>query len=107
MTDILVTLSQWLQPYKSQMSVALVTTLLVLYGDVINKRVKRLLKPYHFAIRTVAFVAVCTFGYSMLVLLLSPMVKTLLDMTPWPYLPICIIAVAIGLGILAEKRRYI
>ncbi len=105
--ELLSTLNQWLQPYKGQVAVALVTTFLVIYGDVVNKWVKKRLKPFHFIIRTMLFVLVCSFGYSLLVLTLSPLVETLLDHAPWPYLPLLLVAVAVIVGVLAEKRRYI
>ena len=107
MIELLATLSEWVKPYQSQIAVAIVTTLLVIYGDVINKQIKRWLKPYHFMVRTVIFVLVCTFGYSMLVIALAPVVTEILKQIPWPYLPLGVLAMAIVLGYLADKRRYI
>ena len=107
MMTFLAQASEWLQAYYSELSVALVTTLLVIYGDVLNKHIKRALKPYHFILRTFLFVIICTFGYSSLVLVLSPVVVQGFKLMPWPYFPILITVIAIVIGVLAEKRRYI
>ena len=105
--ELLVQLNQWLQPHKGELSVAVVTTLLVIYGDVLNKYIKRQLRPYHFVVRTCLFVIICTFGYSSLVLLLSPLVSAAFQFIAYPYFPLAVIALAITIGVLAEKRRYI
>jgi hypothetical protein len=48
----LIQLSQWTQPYYSEIALVILTTILVVYGDVFNKHIKRMISPHHFVIRT-------------------------------------------------------
>ncbi|GAA6134512.1 hypothetical protein NBRC116188_13010 [Oceaniserpentilla sp. 4NH20-0058] len=66
LNDILLQAGAWLKPYSMQMAVAFVATLLVIYGDAINKTLRVFVKPYPFLIRISAFVVLCTLGYGAL-----------------------------------------
>lgn len=100
-------LTQALSPYFTQMSIMLMATLLVVYGDIINGHVKRLLAPYHFLIRCSVFVLVCAFGYGALTLYGAPFVLHVVKFIPWPYQGLGFILGFVLLGVLAERRRYI
>jgi hypothetical protein len=100
-------LTDWLSPWYSDIGFIFVATLLVIYGDKINKQVKLFLRAYHFILRTAGFVLLCGFGYGMLLLWLSPALKDLLLMLPSMYRGLAIVLAFIGLGMLADKRRYI
>ncbi|MFT4748186.1 MAG: hypothetical protein ACI8XG_002270, partial [Congregibacter sp.] len=54
--SLLTQLSQWIHPYYSEISLTILATILVVYGDVFNKHIKRMISPYHFVIRTFVFV---------------------------------------------------
>ena len=97
----------WCQPYYSEIALTLVATLLVIYGDVLNKRLKHLLSPHHFIIRTVVFVLVCAFGYGLLIVYAAPYIRQLILMLPSTYQGLSIVAVFLLLGYLAEHKRYI
>lgn len=105
--SVLSQLSRFMQPYYSAIALSIVATLLVIYGDVLNKKLKRFVSPHHFVIRTLVFVVVCAFGYGLLTVFAAPFVKQLLLMIPYLYRGISIIAVFLLLGYLAEHRRYI
>jgi cell division protein FtsW (lipid II flippase) len=100
-------LTHWLSPYYSEIALTLVATLLVIYGDVINKHIKRALNPYHFVIRTAVFVLICAFGYGLLIVWLSPFVKQTLLCIPALYRGLTIVLIFLLMGYLAENRRYI
>jgi len=100
-------LSHWLSPYYSQVAMTIVATMLVVYGDVLNKRIKKLLAPYHFVIRTLAFVLICAFGYGALILFTTPQVKLLILQIPGLYRGLSVVLLFLLLGYLAEHRRYI
>lgn len=107
MLEILTKITSWLSPYYSQISMAIVATLLVIYGDVINKRIKVFLAPHHFIFRTIIFVAICAFGYGAIIIFSTPYVKQLLLMIPGSYRGLSIIFAFLLLGYLADNRRYI
>ena len=101
LVDGLFYISQLTQPYIAEIALTLLATALVIFGDVINKHIKRMLSPYHFVIRTLVFVLICAFGYS------TPLVKQGLMMVPYLYRGVVIVALFLLLGYLAENRRYI
>ncbi|WP_340679294.1 DUF3392 domain-containing protein [Paraglaciecola sp.] len=105
--SVMLQLNRWMQPYYSEIALSMVATLLVIYGDVLNKQLKRLVSSYHFILRTIVFVVVCAFGYGLLTVFAAPFVKQLILMIPHLYRGISIVAVFLLLGYLAEHRRYI
>ncbi|ALS98691.1 DUF3392 domain-containing protein [Lacimicrobium alkaliphilum] len=107
MHDVLFQLTQWLQPYYIEVAMTFVATLLVVYGDVVNKHIKRMLSPYPFVVRTLVFVLVCAFGYGAFILFVTPFFKQLILMIPSVYQGISIVSVFLLLGYMAERRRYI
>ncbi|MDF2177234.1 DUF3392 family protein [Aliiglaciecola sp. CAU 1673] len=107
MQALLLQLTQELAPYYGEIALTLVATVMVVYGDLLNKQVKRALAPFHFILRTLAFVLICAFGYGALLLFVTPFTKQLLLMIPYVYQGISIVAIFLLLGYLAEQRRYI
>lgn len=105
--SVLLQLTQLLAPFYTEIAMTLMATLLVVYGDLLNKQIKRALAPFHFILRTLAFVLICAFGYGALLVLLTPFTKQLLLMIPALYQGISIVAIFLLLGYLAEQRRYI
>jgi hypothetical protein len=105
--SVLTQLSQWMQPYYSEIALTILATILVVYGDVFNKHIKRMISPYHFIIRTAVFVLICAFGYGLLVVFATPYVKQLILWVPYLYRGVTVVSVFLLLGYLAEHRRYI
>jgi membrane protease YdiL (CAAX protease family) len=105
--SVLAQLSQWVQPYYTEIALTILATILVVYGDVFNKHIKRMISPYHFVIRTLVFVLICAFGYGLLVVFATPYVKQLIMWVPYLYRGLTVIFVFLLLGYLAENRRYI
>ena len=105
--SVLTQISQWTQPYYSEISLTILATILVVYGDVFNKHIKRMISPYHFVIRTLIFILICAFGYGLLVVFATPYLKQLILWVPTLYRGLTVILVFLILGYLAEHRRYI
>jgi hypothetical protein len=97
----------WIQAHLSVISTAIVTTLLVIFGDQINGFVKRRIRNYNFVIRTAAFVLLCVFGYGLLATAGASAVRSLLLYFGSHYLPLTVIAAFVVMGVLAERRRYL
>lgn len=100
-------LSHVLADYFEQMSLMIVATVLVVFGDLLNKQVKRSLRPYPFIVRISLFILLCAFGYGALTLLAAPWVAKLYNFIPYSYRGLAFILTFIGLGFAAENRRYI
>ncbi|MCV2883905.1 DUF3392 domain-containing protein [Aestuariibacter sp. AA17] len=107
MQSLLLGLTDLFKPYVTEVAMTIVATLLVIYGDVINKHIKRALAPYHFVIRTLAFVLICAFGYGAFILFVTPFTQQGIAMIPSMYRGLSIVGVFLILGYLAENRRYI
>lgn len=105
--DALSGLTGLIKPHVSDVAMVIVATLLVVFGDVVNKHIKRALSPYHFVIRTSAFVLICAFGYGALMLFVSPFLAKVLLLIPSLYFGIVVVSVFLLLGYMAENRRYI
>ena len=107
MVEILAQLTRWLTPYFSQMSLMLIATLLVVFGDLINNYVKQVLRPCHFIIRVSLFVLLCAFGYGALTLYGAPLVLHLVRFFPGYLQGAVFVSAFIAIGVFAERRRYI
>lgn len=102
-TDLLVQGASQIKPYNGQLAVAFVATLLVIYGDAINRTVRVFVKPYPFVLRIIAFVLLCTMGYGTVTVWGSGQVKALMQQIPDMYLPLIVLAAFVILGVLAER----
>ncbi|AWL12214.1 hypothetical protein HMF8227_01741 [Saliniradius amylolyticus] len=107
MSEAFLTLTGWLSPYYSEIAMTFIATLLVVYGDVVNKHIKRMLTPYPFVFRTLVFVLVCAFGYGAFILFATPFIKQGILLLPSVWRGGVIVAVFLLMGYLAEQRRYI
>lgn len=107
MTDLLLTLAGWLKPYITQSSMAIIATVLVIYGSSINNAIKRLIAPLHFSLRTLAFIFVCAFGYGLATVWLTPVLAGQLAKIPELYLAPSVFGVFVLLGIAAQREGQI
>lgn len=103
MTAILVEFSSWFRPHLTFISSALIATILVIYGDRINKAVWALVKGAHFILRTMVFIALCAFGYGALSVYLVPFIRKAFLATGSVWLGVVVVLTFIGIGLLAEK----
>ncbi|MBT4980511.1 MAG: DUF3392 family protein [Gemmatimonadetes bacterium] len=96
----------WVKANLLAIATAFTTALLVIYGDNINRAVKLRINRYPFLVRTLAFVALCSFGYGLLTVLITPSVAQLLRYFGDQYTALVVLASFLGIGILAERKRY-
>lgn len=100
-------ISHILAEYFDEMSLMLLATLLVVYGDIINKHIKRTLSPYHFVVRCALFVVLCAFGYGALTVYGAPFLHYLFNYIAYEYRGLAFVVAFFALGLAAERRRYI
>lgn len=105
--ELLLELGQSFRPYQYQSAIAIVATLLVIFGRDINYAVKKIIIKQHFVIRITVFVLVCAFGYGLATLWLSTLLNEQLAKIPDIYIVPTIIIFFIFLGAYAEKQRHI
>lgn len=102
---ILVTMASWVRPHISDIALALVATLLVIFGGTINDAVRRIMRGKGFWLRVLVFVALCTFGYGLLSVWLTPIVEQFLRSLSPGWLLLTISGSFVGLGMLAQYYR--
>lgn len=101
-------LQQWgalFRPYVRDIALAMVATCLVVFGDDINRLVRRQIAHWHFVWRTLVFIVVCAFGYGALTLFLTPLVARQLAGLSNLWLPWFCLLVFTLLGFLAQRKR--
>lgn len=98
--------SSWTKAHLTTISTAITTTLLVLFGDDINRFVKNKIRGYNFVVRTGVFIALCAVGYGMLSVFGAPAVARALRYFGDQYLALSVVAAFVAMGILAERKKY-
>lgn len=99
--------SQWLYPYLDEIALAIMATLLVIYGNSINRAVKKHTNGLHFMFRTAVFILLCAFGYGALLIFFTPILGKWLARIDMIYLGPMVVGVFIILGVLAERKNQI
>ncbi|MFK4753030.1 MULTISPECIES: DUF3392 family protein [Oceanospirillaceae] len=100
---LLISLSGWLRPYNDEIALAIIATLLVVFGDSINRTVRKLVRQYWVGFRVLIFVALCTFGYGTLTVWLVPLLARVLIGLSAPVYVASVVGSFLVLGILAER----
>jgi undecaprenyl pyrophosphate phosphatase UppP len=100
-------LGQWCRPYQYQVALAIIATLLVVFGNDINGSIKKMLSKQHFIVRIVIFILICTFGYGLLTVWLTNLLAAQLASIPTVYLAPTISGTFILLALYAQKQRHI
>ncbi|WP_428241410.1 DUF3392 family protein [Gynuella sp.] len=106
LTNLMIDFSHWLRPWMPQLCMAVIASLLVIYGNNINRAVKQLVQGSHFIIRTAVFVLLCAVGYGMATVLLAPLLLKLLFSFGAQWYGLVIVLIFIVIGMLAQKHNY-
>jgi len=105
--DLNLRLAHWIQPHLQDVSLALVATCLVVYGDKVNGFLKKIVSSWVFLARVLAFILMCTFGYGLLALWSQPLVYWGISHVDFVYRPVLVFACFCLLGVLAERKRHL
>ncbi|HHW2369924.1 DUF3392 domain-containing protein [Pseudomonas aeruginosa] len=70
--DLIATLSRWSRSHLSDISLAIMATLLVLFGPAINAWVQQRIGSLNFVFRTLLFVLICAVGYDLAMVFVTP-----------------------------------
>ncbi len=98
-------LSEWLRPNLEPIALAMIATLLVMFGNDLNKWVRKSVRRYHFFVRLLVFILVCAVGYGLATVFMTKLLAQMLGGLSNHYLAIVVGAIFIGLGLLAEERN--
>lgn len=107
LNDFAAWLAGVLRPHLQVTSMALVATVLSIYGGNINAAVKQQIQGLNVVFRLLIFIALCAFGYGVLTVFLAELIRMLLeDLSPMS-LVIAIVGFFTLVGILAEQKKKI
>ena len=101
---ILLQLSNWVHPWLSELSLAFIATLLVVFGQRVNTALKAFTAGTHFILRTLAFIFLCAVGYGLLTVNLARWLHLGLDQLAYKWLGLVVILCFVGIGVLAERK---
>ncbi|MGB1261584.1 MAG: DUF3392 domain-containing protein [Cognaticolwellia sp.] len=107
MTELLVDIGQWFRGYQYQTAMAIIATVLVIFGNDINGAIRKLVAKQHFVVRCLTFVVVCAFGYGLLTIWLTAVLVQQLAQVPNSYILPLIVGIFTVLGVYAQKHRHI
>lgn len=96
-----------LSPYLGEISMAIVATILAIYGDFINRKIKNIIKDRPFLLRYASFIALCAFGYGFMTLFLAKFLSQSLRQIPSQYFVPSLVGCFVLLGILADRKNQI
>lgn len=99
-------MSNWLWGYRNIIVTSWVAVLLVLYGGNINNVVKRIMQPYHYIFRMLAFVLLCAVGYGLLSNYGEVGVNYVISMPERKWFALLVVVTYLSLGILAERKNH-
>ncbi len=107
MLSFLAPAGQFLLPYLSEISMSLITCLLVMGGGEINALMRRLLRNQMFIVRTAVFVLINAFGYGLIIVKVTPyLTRTLHQLEPGMMFVVVIISFIV-IGTWAQRNRHI
>ena len=95
----------WVRSILPQISFAIIASLLIIYGNNVNKFVKKLLKRQKFFVRILIFVLVCGFGYGALTVYSANLLEDLLHSLDRNILTPILLSALLIVGILAERKN--
>lgn len=98
-------LSEWMRDYLDPISMAIVATVLVIFGNDINRWIRKIVRQYHFLVRLAVFILVCAFGYGLATVMLARLLSGVLGSISNYYLSLVVVAIFIILGLTAEERN--
>lgn len=98
---------QFIRPWLSEISTAMVACLLVVFGADINRALRRQLSGTNFIIRTLVFILVNAFGYGFLIVSVSPWLAKQLSHIPSQWLICLVVSIFIFVGSWAQRNRQV
>lgn len=101
--DLVITLSRWSRGHLYDISLAIMATLLVLFGPGINNWIRRSIGGLNFLLRTLLFVLVCVAGYGLAIIFLTPWLESGLGYFNNYTLAPALVLIFFLIGVLADR----
>ncbi len=105
--DFISPIAEWLQDYLYEIGLAMVSTLLVIYGSDILGLIKKQIGGVQPFLRLTLFIIICAFGFAFLTSFLTPLLFGLLHQVDVIWLPLIVLISFYLIGFLARKKGFI
>lgn len=103
-SGVLTGFSGLVRPYLSELGLAMMATLLVIYGNDIMNMLKQQIGGLNFVLKLTLFIVFCAVGFGLLTSLVTPWLISLLAEIDDLWLGLAVLAVFYFIGFLAKKR---
>lgn len=103
--NLVIQVSKFMRPYINEISLALIASILTIYGNHLFFIVKKTVSKFHFTLRTLVFVLMCSAGLPAITLYSHRTIKYFLFQMDNLWLFPSTLALFILLGVLAEKHN--
>ncbi|WP_019894639.1 DUF3392 family protein [Hydrogenovibrio halophilus] len=104
LSEQLIAFSLWLRPYLGQLVLAMVASLLVIFGNDLMALLKQQLGSLAWFLKVTLFVLFCAVGFGLLTSFFAPLLTALLDQLDRRWLGLVVVAAFYGIGWLAQKK---
>lgn len=104
--NLIVEVAGYVRPHTGGIAIALVATLLVIFGGAINEMVRALVKTQPMWFRVLVFVLLCAFGYGILSVWLTGLLQGYLRGLSAGMFLLQVSLAFVVIGILAERSRW-
>lgn len=102
--DLIASLSRWSRSHLSDISLAIMATLFVLFGPALNAWVQKNIGGLNFVLRTLLFVIFCAIVYGLGIIYLSPwLAKGLGQFNNYTLAPVLLLVLFI-VGVIADRN---
>ena len=98
---------RFIRGHLMEIMLAYSATVLSVYGGDINNAVKKMIKKHNFFVRFGTFVALCSFGYGFLSLVIGKILVAYMSHLSNTWLISIIVGLFILIGLIAEERNRI
>lgn len=102
--DLTLTLSRWSRGHLSEISLAILATLLVLFGPDLNAWLRQRIGSFNFIFRTLFLVIFCALAYGVALVYATPwLTRGLGQLNNYALAPVLLL-VFLGIGVIADRR---
>ena len=99
--------ANWIRPHVDEVALAVVASVLMIYGKAINDLVKQAFMKWPFVIRVLVFMIVCAFGYGALTVLATQLLRRFFAGLGSAQLTMVIAGFYFLVVMLAQKKRQV
>ena len=107
LSQFFIRLADLLNPYLSEVCMAQIATVLVIYSGEIDKYFRNLLKPNPFIVRVTGFILLNAFGYGVVTIFGAQLLAEFYKQIGAPVRVPVIFVIFIIIGIVAERKKHI